>query len=190
MPASTVWKVLRRHRINRLVWMDRPTGRIVRRYERDEPGELIHIDTKKVAKIPPGGGWWAWGKPMATPIRRGVDDVVWVAYETGHQGGSDPVTDLAAPVGAAGEGDDLTRDTSCGVVVAETAAPNPGPVETWISTASTAREMAYRRRRPRYGHGEIANPYRGRTRPSQDERLASDRGFAYRGDRRLWWRCR
>ncbi len=29
MPASTVWKGLRRHRINRLVWMDRPTGRVV-----------------------------------------------------------------------------------------------------------------------------------------------------------------
>ena len=92
MPASTVWKVLRRHRINRLVWMDRPTGRIVRRYERDQPGELIHIDTKKVAKIPPGGGWWAWGKPHGNTyqarkasagsehVHAAVDDHSRVAY--------------------------------------------------------------------------------------------------------------
>ncbi len=63
MAASTVWKVLARHGVNRLVWMDRPTGTVVRRYEKNTPGELIHIDTKKVAKIPPGGGWRAWGKP-------------------------------------------------------------------------------------------------------------------------------
>jgi transposase InsO family protein len=60
---STVWKVLCRHRLNRLRWLDRPTGRVVRRYEKDHPGELVHLDTKKIAKIPEGGGWWAWGKP-------------------------------------------------------------------------------------------------------------------------------
>jgi hypothetical protein len=27
--------------------MDRPTGRVIRRYERDQPGELIHVDVKK-----------------------------------------------------------------------------------------------------------------------------------------------
>jgi len=37
--------------------MDRPTGRIIRRYERETPGELIHIDIKKLGRIPPGGGW-------------------------------------------------------------------------------------------------------------------------------------
>ena len=62
MPASTVWKVLARHGLNRLRWLDRPTGRVVRRYEKTHPGELVHIDTKKVARIPEGGGWRAWGK--------------------------------------------------------------------------------------------------------------------------------
>ena len=66
MAASTVWKVLHRHGVNRLVWMDRPTGRVVRRYGKATPGELVHIDTKKVAKIPDGGGWRAWGKPYPT----------------------------------------------------------------------------------------------------------------------------
>lgn len=59
VPSSTVWKVLYRHRLNRLAWMDRPTGRLVRRYEKDNPGDLVHVDTKKVARIPDGGGWWA-----------------------------------------------------------------------------------------------------------------------------------
>ncbi len=62
MPASTVWRVLVRHGLNRLSWMDRPTGRVIRRYERATPGELIHIDIKKLGRIPDGGGWRALGK--------------------------------------------------------------------------------------------------------------------------------
>ena len=61
VPSSTVWKVLARHRLNRLAWLDRPTGQPVRRYEKGRPGELIHVDTKQVAKIPEGGGWWIHG---------------------------------------------------------------------------------------------------------------------------------
>ena len=62
MPASTVWRVLCRHRIYRLRWMDRPTGKVIRRYERSSPGELIHIDIKKLGRIPDGGGWRMLGK--------------------------------------------------------------------------------------------------------------------------------
>jgi len=61
MPASTVWKVLARHQLNRLSWLDRPTGERVRRYEKDHPGELVHVDSKQVARIPDGGGWWIHG---------------------------------------------------------------------------------------------------------------------------------
>ncbi|HEX6300663.1 MAG TPA: IS481 family transposase, partial [Acidimicrobiia bacterium] len=56
-----MWKVLARHGLNRLVWFDRPTGGRVRRYERDTPGELIHVDTKQVARISEGGGWRVYG---------------------------------------------------------------------------------------------------------------------------------
>jgi len=56
IPASTVWRVLYRHGLNRLSWMDRPTGRVIRRYEKSKPGELIHIDIKKLGRIPQGGG--------------------------------------------------------------------------------------------------------------------------------------
>jgi len=59
---STVHAVLVRLGLNRLSWMDRPSGRVVRRYERDRPGELVHLDIKKLGKIPPGGGWKVVGR--------------------------------------------------------------------------------------------------------------------------------
>src|SRR3974390_1721919 len=52
VPASTVHRVLVRHGINRLRWMDRPTGRVIRRIETSRPGELVHIDVKKLAPTP------------------------------------------------------------------------------------------------------------------------------------------
>ncbi len=36
--------------------MDRPTGRVIRRIETSRPGELVHIDVKKLARVPDGGG--------------------------------------------------------------------------------------------------------------------------------------
>ncbi len=56
VPASTVHRVLVRRGVNRLRWMDRPTGRVIRRIETARCGELIHIDVKKLARIPDGGG--------------------------------------------------------------------------------------------------------------------------------------
>ncbi|CAM5432859.1 IS481 family transposase [Streptomyces narbonensis] len=38
LPASTVHRILTRHRLNRLAWLDRPTGTVIRRYERERPG--------------------------------------------------------------------------------------------------------------------------------------------------------
>ncbi|MFD8638214.1 leucine zipper domain-containing protein, partial [Streptomyces sp. NPDC059656] len=56
LPASTVHRILTRHGLNRLAWFDRPTGTVIRRYERERPGELIHVDVKKLGRIPEGGG--------------------------------------------------------------------------------------------------------------------------------------
>jgi len=55
MPRSTVYRVLHRHGASRLRDNDRPTGLRVR-YVREHPGELIHVDIKKLGRIPPGGG--------------------------------------------------------------------------------------------------------------------------------------
>ena len=57
VPASTVHAVLVRARLNRLSWLDRATGQKVRRYEKSRPGEQVHVDIKKLALVPPGGGW-------------------------------------------------------------------------------------------------------------------------------------
>lgn len=61
---STVHRVLARYRLARLAWLDRATGRVVRRYERDRPGELVHVDIKKLGKIPDGGGWRMLGRAV------------------------------------------------------------------------------------------------------------------------------
>lgn len=57
IPSSTVHRILVRQGLNRLDHMDRATGQLVRRYERERPGDLVHVDVKKFAVIPAGGGW-------------------------------------------------------------------------------------------------------------------------------------
>lgn len=59
---STVHRVLTRYRLARLRWLDRATGQIIRRYEHAKPGDLIHLDVKKLGRIPDGGGWRTLGK--------------------------------------------------------------------------------------------------------------------------------
>ena len=61
--------MLARHQMPRLADLDALTGEPVRRgpisrvrYERERPGELIHIDVKKLGRIPEGGGWRAHGR--------------------------------------------------------------------------------------------------------------------------------
>ncbi|HEV2781538.1 MAG TPA: IS481 family transposase [Actinophytocola sp.] len=53
---STVHRVLTRYGLARLAHLDRGSGRPVRRYERAMPGELVHVDIKKLGNIPDGGG--------------------------------------------------------------------------------------------------------------------------------------
>lgn len=59
---STVHQVLVRYRCPRLAHLDRATGQPVRRYERARPGELVHVDVKKLGNIPDGGGWRTAGR--------------------------------------------------------------------------------------------------------------------------------
>jgi transposase InsO family protein len=56
LAASTVHRVLTRYGLAHLAHLDRATGRVVRRYERDAPGDLVHVDIKKLGNIPDGGG--------------------------------------------------------------------------------------------------------------------------------------
>jgi hypothetical protein len=66
---STVGRVLQRHQVPLLSWLDPTTGVLIRgqrssheRYEYDAPGGLIHVDVKKLGKIPDGGGWRVHGR--------------------------------------------------------------------------------------------------------------------------------
>lgn len=61
LPQSTVSKVLARYRVPLLGHIDLNTGVRVRtpkpvRYEHERPGDLVHVDVKKLGRIPDGGG--------------------------------------------------------------------------------------------------------------------------------------
>jgi hypothetical protein len=58
----SVHRVLTRHGLPRLAWLDRPTGEPVRRYERGRPGELVHVDVKKLGRLREVGGWREHGR--------------------------------------------------------------------------------------------------------------------------------
>jgi transposase InsO family protein len=70
-PRSTVSGVLRRAGVPRLGETDRPTRTPIR-YERERPGELVHIDVKKLGKIRPGGGWRKLGREARPHLRTDV----------------------------------------------------------------------------------------------------------------------
>jgi transposase len=68
---STVGRVLRRQHVPLLSWLDPTTGVLIRgqrasaeRYEYSAPGGLIHVDVKKLGKIPAGGGWKTHGRAI------------------------------------------------------------------------------------------------------------------------------
>ena len=77
VPARTVSRILTRHGVPPLAQLDPMTGEVIRsskqtavRYERDKPGELVHMDVKKLGKIPDGGGWRALGRADAPRDRK------------------------------------------------------------------------------------------------------------------------
>ncbi|WP_299167922.1 IS481 family transposase [uncultured Arthrobacter sp.] len=82
VPARTVSRILRRHAVPRLRECDPMTGDLIRsskstavRYERARPGELVHMDVKKLGRIPDGGGWRVHGRaiPRDRERRPGYD---------------------------------------------------------------------------------------------------------------------
>jgi transposase InsO family protein len=69
VPTRTVSRVIARRGLPRLCELDSITGEQIRaskatavRYERDRPGELVHMDVKKIGRIPDGGGWRVHGR--------------------------------------------------------------------------------------------------------------------------------
>jgi transposase InsO family protein len=97
LAASTVQNILNRAGVGRLDRGDRATNREpAQRYQRDTPGELIHVDIKKIAGIPDGGGWHSRGRgyrgEKATKsrwagyryIHTAIDDRTRIAYSEIH----------------------------------------------------------------------------------------------------------
>ena len=98
MAVSTVHKILRRYGCPPLAWTDPATGVRIKwtrkkanSYVHDAPGDLVHVDTKKLGRIPDGGGWRAVGRAQGRKnTRRGkigywyihnaVDDHTRLAY--------------------------------------------------------------------------------------------------------------
>ncbi|MFB7075303.1 leucine zipper domain-containing protein, partial [Streptomyces sp. NPDC056290] len=69
---STAHRILVRHGLPALATLDRATGEPVRRYERARPGELVHIDVKKLGRIPNGGGHKVLGRAAGRKNRTGT----------------------------------------------------------------------------------------------------------------------
>ncbi len=95
VPPRTVSRILARHHRAPLAWLDPTTGQLIRasrstalRYERDAPGDLIHVDVKKLGRIPDGGGWRAHGRSEGVRgrgigfdyVHAAVDDHSRIAY--------------------------------------------------------------------------------------------------------------
>lgn len=101
MNPSTVGRILARHDVPHLSAIDPITGEAVRssrrspnRYEHPVPGAMVHIDVKKLGRIPAGGGWRLHSRDAAisvanrhkrTPIgydyiHTAIDDYTRLAY--------------------------------------------------------------------------------------------------------------
>ena len=127
VPARTVSRILTQDRVPPLAALDPIPGQMIGpnkvtavRNERTRPGELVHMDVKKLGKIPPGGGWRAHGRG-ADPIRRDRSTKV----------GFDYVHSLV---------DDRTRPAYCEALPTSGARParasSPGPRRTSQFTTS------------------------------------------------------
>ncbi|RKT02941.1 transposase IS481 family protein [Streptomyces sp. 3211.6] len=90
---STVHRILTRFGLARLTHLDRATGAVIRRYERERPGELVHVDVKKLGNIPDGGGHKTLGRQAGRKnrssagysyIHTAVDDHSRLAYSEIH----------------------------------------------------------------------------------------------------------
>lgn len=99
MNPSTVGRILARHQVPHLAVLDPITGERIRssrrsenRYEHPTPGAMIHVDVKKLGKIPRGGGWRLHGRSEAVRgrgngydfVHTAIDDHTRLAYSEIH----------------------------------------------------------------------------------------------------------
>ena len=152
MHPSTVHKVLVRYGLARLAWLDRGTGRVIRRYEHTAPGDLVHIDIKKLGRIPDGGGHRALGRPAgvrnrgtAKPgyafLHNAVDDHSRLAY-------TEILTDETKESAAGFWGRANDYFTSCGITVRRVLTDNGSCYRSKAFAEGLGGQVTHKRTRP------------------------------------------
>ena len=146
---STVHRVLSRYGLARLSWLDRATGRVIRRYEHAAPGDLVHVDVKKLGRIPDGGGWRVHGRAARPGRKRGqgytylhtaLDDHSRLAY-------SELLTDERQETAAAFWIRAAAHFASCGITVARVLTDN-GSCYRSRAFATALGDVTHKRTRP------------------------------------------
>jgi transposase InsO family protein len=148
---ATVHRVLVRYRLNRLAFTDRATGHIIRRYEHDKPGDLVHVDIKKLGNIPDGGGHKMIGRAAGRKTRSGagysyihtaIDDHSRLAY-------SEILTDEKKETAVAFWTRAQTFFTACGITVTRVLTDNGACYKShaWRDTLAAAK-ITHKRTRP------------------------------------------
>ena len=113
---STVGRILARHQVPHLAVIDPITGERIRssrrsenRYEHREPGAMIHVDVKKLGRIPTGGGWRLHGRTRRSRrepargkigydyVHTAIDDRTRLAYSEIHADEKDIPAPVPAP---------------------------------------------------------------------------------------------
>jgi len=152
LAPSTVHRVLSRWGLARLSWLDRATGRPIRRYEHAAPGELIHVDVKKLGKIPDGGGWRMLGRHRGRAhsgqrgrgyhyLHTALDDHSRLAY-------SELLTDERKDTAAAFWRRANAWFTNQGVVVRRVLTDNGSCYRSRVFAAALGTTVAHKRTRP------------------------------------------
>jgi transposase InsO family protein len=148
---STVHRVLARFGLARLRWLDRATGRVVRRYEHAAPGDLVHVDIKKLGRIPDGGGWKIHGRAARPNLRRtrpgyaylhnAVDDHSRLAY-------TEILTDERKETAAGFWTRANAYFNSCGITVKRVLTDNGSCYRSHAFAAALGDKITHKRTRP------------------------------------------
>ena len=160
IPRSTVGRVLERYRMPRLDHVDQATGLPVRtpkpiRYEMTRPGQLVHVDIKKLGRIPDGGGHRMLGRAAGVKNNNGhgksgrgysflhhaVDDYSRLAY-------SEILTDERKETAAAFWNRARTFFSEAGITVTGVMTDNGSCYRSTVFAAALSRNVKHRRTRP------------------------------------------
>jgi transposase InsO family protein len=159
LAVSTVGRVLRRYGAPPLRFTDPATGTRVRtsrpapaRYEHDAPGELVHVDIKKLGRIPDGGGHRVHGRPAARVIKKSakpgyaylhhaVDDHSRLAY-------SEILTDERKETAAAFWTRASAFFAGCGITVARVLTDNGAAYRSHAFADALGPAIKHKRTRP------------------------------------------